>query len=82
LASVNPKTEAQELVVAGTSHDVSFHLIPGIPANLYKGIPFISLIDEFTMKVIWSKAFDLSKVVVATTSVVHHKITSLAVSSN
>ena len=77
LASVNPKTETQELVVSGTTYDSSFHFLPTM---LSLGIPFITLIDELSMKIVWSKAYDTSKLV--STSTVHYKMTSLAVSSN
>ena len=77
LASVNPKTETQELVVSGTTYDSSFHLLPTM---LSLGIPFITLIDELSMKIVWSKAYDTRKLI--STSAVHYKMTSLAVSSN
>ena len=46
IASLNPETEAPELIISGTTHDASFHLIPTIPASLNLGVPFITLIDE------------------------------------
>ena len=58
---------------------MSFHLIPQIPDYLNIGIPFISLIDEVTMKIIWSKAFDTSSLFPITYTV-NYKMTSLAVS--
>lgn len=79
-ASLNPETAEQELILSGTTYDASFHLIQSIPANKNEGIPFITLIEEVTMKIKWSKAFNTD--ILFPKAIIHYEMTSLTVSND